>query len=355
MYINIQQLLKETSIRKNGFDYVSISKVVTNENSTDDNRFSAAELREIKAQPFISDATPLISNRFKVTASAGSMIPFATDIFVEALTNDFLDTIPPGFSWTPDQDIVPVIFSADFLEMYNVFAPSWDLPQLSQSTASSVNIVLRCVGKLGEQVFRARIVGFSDRVNSILVPVTFLEWANTKLEGSEPVKSLRLFIKTTDINNPDLIKYFDQKNYRLNKEKTLFGRSKQTLQGVISGLGIFGLLVIVLALMLFSFYLQLVIARSKDNLQLLLALGYSPSWLSRKMARQFVPVYILVVLFSLGLTQLMQWAFHHYVMFDRPELSSFVHWSVAGTALFIILLSVITNFSLVRRLLHRMS
>lgn len=354
MFINIQQLLKQTSIRKNGFEFISVSKLVTNENMGQDNRFSAADLQELKAKPFITDAAPLISNRFKVTASAGNVIPFASDIFVEALDNNFIDTVPPGFTWSPGQEKVPVIFSSDFLEMYNVFAPSWDLPQVSEGTASSISIYLRCVGKQGEQVFRANIVGFSDRVNSILVPINFLQWANATLEGEEANKSSRIFIKTTDANNSDLLKFLDQKDYRINREKTVFGRSKQVLQGIVSGLGIFGLLVIVLALMLFSFYLQLVIARSKDNLQLLLTLGYSPSWLSRKMARQFVPVYIFVVLIGLGFTQLIQWGFHRFVMFNRPELSSWVHWSVAATALGLILLSVITNYRLVRKLLYKM-
>jgi ABC-type lipoprotein release transport system permease subunit len=353
MFVNIQQLLRETNVRKNGFDYVSISKIVTNQSMGQDNRFSAAELREIKALPYVADAAPLISNRFKVTATAGTVIPFATDIFIEALDVNFIDTVPPGFSWREGQEVVPVIFSSDFLEMYNVFAPSWDLPQLSKETASTINIYLRCVGKLGAKVFRASIVGFSDRVNSILVPTSFLEYANNLLEGNEAVKSSRIFVKTADVSNSNLAKYFDEKNYRVNKERTLFGRSKQALQGIISGLGIFGLLVIVLALMLFSFYLQLVIARSKDNLQLLLTLGYSPSWLSNKMARQFVPVYVFVVLTGLAFTQAMQWAFHHYVMYNRPELSSYVHWSVATTALFLILLSIVTNFRMVRRLLHK--
>jgi hypothetical protein len=354
MFINIQHLLRQSSARKDGFDFVSVSKVVTNQNMGKDNRFTAADIQELKAQPFIADAAPLISNRFEVTASAGEVIPFASDIFIEALDESFIDTIPPGFTWSPGQSKVPVIFSSDFLEMYNVFAPGFDLPQLSQATASSVGIYLRCEGKLGEQVFQANIVGFSDRVNSILVPTDFLNWANDTLEGKEPIKSSRIFIKTTDLNNSDLLTFMDQKNYRINKERTVFGRSKQVLQGIVSGLGIFGLLVIMLALMLFSFYLQLVIARSKDNLQLLLTLGYPPSWLSKNLAKQFIPVYIFVVLTAFAFTQLIQWAFHHFVMYDRPELSTFVHWSVVAAASLLIVLSIITNYRLVRKLLYKM-
>ena len=354
MFINIQQLLHRTSIRKNGFDFVSVTKTITNENMGRDNRFDLAEVEEMKRVPLIEDAAPLTPNRFKVIASAGDLIPFSSDIFIEALDNAFIDTVPPGFTWREGQETVPIIFSSDFLEMYNVFAPSYGLPQLSQATASSISIVLRCEGRLAEQSFRANIVAFSDRVNSLLVPKSFLDWANKNLEGVDSVKASRVFIKTTDANNAEFLKFLDEKKYRINKEKTMFGRSKQLLQGILSGLGLFGLLVVVLALMLFSFYLQLVVARSKDNLELLLLLGYSPGWLSRRVAQQFVPVYVMVVLIALVITQLIQWAFHHYVMFDRPELSPLLHWSVPVVAIFLVILSIIANHTMVKRLLTRL-
>jgi hypothetical protein len=354
MFINIQDLVRKTSVRKNGYDYISVSKMITNENMGRDNRFSHSDIEELKAQSFIDDAAPLIPNEFEVVASAGEMIAFSSDIFIEALDNEFIDTVPPNFHWTEGQQSVPIIFSTDFLEMYNVFAPSYGLPQLSQATASNITIALQCRGRMGERVFNANIVAFSDRVNSLLAPKSFVDWANKNLEGVDSVKASRVFIKTRDANDASLLEFLDKKNYRVNKDKTMFGRSKQVLQGIVSGLGVFGLLVVILALMLFSFYLQLVIARSKDNLHLLLTLGYSPGWLGRNVAKQFVPVYIFVVLIALLFTQVMQWAFHHYVMYDRPELSSLVHWSVAGAAGLLIVLSIITNFRLVKRLLHRL-
>ena len=354
MFVNIQQLLGKNSIRKDGFDFISLSKLVTNDNMGKDNRFDANDIAELKAQPFIEDAAPLIPNEFDVIANGGNTIPFSSDIFIEALDNNFIDTVPPNFTWAEGQEIVPVIFSSDFLEMYNIIGPNLGLPQLSQATGSTLIIYLRCEGQLDTVVFRANIVAYSDRVNSVLVPKNFLEWANKTIEGVDSVKSSRIFIKTRDVNNSDLLKFMDQKHYRLNKEKTILGRSKQKLQGVISGLGVFGILVIILALMLFSFYLQLLIARSKDNLQLLLTIGYSPAWLSRNLARQFVPVYVFTILTALLLTQLMQWSFHHFAMYDRPELSSFVHWSVALAAVLLIAMSIFANYKMIKKLLYRM-
>ncbi|MGB3007820.1 MAG: hypothetical protein WBC06_14995 [Chitinophagaceae bacterium] len=354
MFINIQQLVKKTSIRKNGFDYISVTKLITNENMGQDNRFSPEDVATLKSQTFITDAAPLIPNRFRVIASAGDLLSFSSDIFIEALDVNFIDTVPPEFSWKEGQTRVPIIFSSELLEMFNVIAPSLGLKQLSQETASNLTISIRCEGRLGEQVFLANIVAFSDRVNSLLAPKSFIDWANKTFEGEEEVKASRIFLKTKDANNSRLLEFLEQKQYRINKDKTAFGRSKQILQGIVTGLGVFGALVIILALMLFSMYLQLVIARSKENLHLLLTIGYSPVWLSKKVARQFIPVYIFVVFVALLITQLLQWSFHHFVMYDRPELNSFIHWSVIITSLFLIFLSILANFSMVKKLLYKM-
>jgi hypothetical protein len=357
MYINIQQLLGGESQRKEGSDFISISKTITNETmgQLEKNLFNENDIKEITSQPFIEGVSPLVANRFRVQLSAGDIIPFSTDMFLESLDNNFIDTVPPNFTWQEGQDYIPIVFSSDFLEIYNVFAPGYGLPQLSEATASQVVVYITCYGANGvKQTFRSSIVALSDRVNSIIVPKNFLDWANKKFGNAADVKASRLYIKTKDANNPDFLSYLQQKNFKVNKDKTKFGRVKQVLQGIFSGLGIFGLLVVILALMLFSFYLQLMIARSKDNLQLLLLLGYSPNWLSKNVSKQFIPVYIGVVLVALALTEGMQWAFHHFAMFDRPELSTWLNWSVILTALLLIGLSLITNYRMVRKLLYRL-
>jgi hypothetical protein len=109
-----------------------------------------------------------------------------------------------------------------------------------------------------------------------------------------------------------------------------------------------------MALLLFSFYLQLVISRSREALQLLLLIGYSPRWLSRNVSRRFVPVYVLVVLAALAVTQLMQWAFNRYVMFGRQEIGALLHWAVILLAAMLVVLSVITNYRLVKKQVSRL-
>jgi hypothetical protein len=352
MFINLDQLLNKVNTRKNGFDFISISKKINDENQSIKSIFTKQEIDELKSKPFIDGVAPLIANEFRVHVEASGI--FGTDLFLETLDNEFIDTIPNSFQWQPGQMIVPLIISSDFLEAYNVFAPGNGLPQMSSTTAERLPITVQCSGQGKQLTFQARIVAFSDRINSVLAPKSFLDWANQNLGEATEHGATRLFIKTKDANNPDFLSYLDKKNYLVNKDKTRLGRTKQTLQAVFSGLGVFGLLVVVMALMLFSFYLQLLIARSKDNLQLLLLLGYSPNWLSKNVSKRFVPVYIFIVIAALAITQILQWAFHHTVMYDRPELSSAVNWIVIAIAVGLIILSIITNYRLVRKLLYKL-
>ncbi len=354
MFLNIQQLLSKNSVHKNGFDFISVTKKITNETmgQPGKNVFNAAEIEELQAQPFLEGVAPLEANEFHVQLNAGGI--FRTDLFLETLENEYIDTVPPSFHWQEGQLHIPIIISSDFLEAYNVFAPGQGLPQISQATAMGIPVMINCYGNGREEVFQGNIVAFSDRINSVLVPKTFLDWANQTFGEVKQPGASRLFIKTKDAGNPELLRFVDQKNYNINKDKTRFGRTKQTLQGIFSGLGIFGLLVVVLALMLFSFYLQLVIARSKDSLQLLLMLGYSPRWLSNNVSRQFIPVYIFIVVSALAAVQIIQWAFHRFAMYNRPELSSFVHWSIVLTAAGLIVIAILTNHKLVKRLLYKL-
>lgn len=350
MFVNIQQLLKENNPRKSGgYDFISISKTITNENMGKDNTFSNSDLLNLEKQPTISGVAPLISNKFRVRATAGDIIPFSTDLFLESINDNFIDTVPPNFTWQPGQMVVPIIFSSDFLEMYNVFAPAQGLPQLSAKTISSVNIILECSGTNGSQTFKGNIVALSDRINSLLVPKTFMNWSNLHFMGDTTIHASRVYIKTKDANDPKLISYLDSQDYHLNKEKVKFGRIKSILQNIVSALGVFGILVIVLALMLFSFYLQLMIAKSKDNLRLLLTLGYSPKWLSKSVAKTWLPVYLSIIVVALILTEVLHLLFLQLSFAEAANLSYFLNWSVWLTALFLFALTIFINVKLVNK------
>jgi len=355
LYINIDQLLKEKNPRKNGYDFISVTKTITNENMGKDNRFSITEIEDFKKQSFIADAAPLLSNQFRVKMSAGDIIPFSTDLFLESIQNSFIDTLPSSFTWQPGQTTVPIIFSADFLEMYNVFAPAQGLPQISESSIGAVNIILECSAPDGTVMkFRGNIVAVSDRLNTVLVPESFLKWSN-KLFSTQPQQpAARVYIKTTDANSVPLQNYLQQNNYHVNKDKTKFGRIKSTLQAIVAGLGGLAILVVLLSVLLFSFYLQLMISRSRDNLQLLLTLGYSTLWLSRTVAQKWIPAYAIIILIALAATQLFQYVFQTNFIAGQDALSPFIDYKVFILSLLLFLLCIFFTYRLIKTKLYKL-
>ncbi len=355
MFVNINQLLKSRDPKKTGYDYISLTKTIRNENMAADHSFTDADMADLKKQPFIDDVAAFHSNKFVMKANGGATLPFETDLFLESIDDRFIDTVPPSFAWKEGQVALPIIISSDYLELYNtVFAPSRDLPPFSEKTISSLVIAIDCYG-LGEtQRFRGNVVALSDRINTVVVPESFITWANDHFAHITGINPNKLYIKTRDANNPELLSYLQQKDYHINRDKTRFGRIKQILQAIVSGLAGFGVLVILLAMVLFSFYLQLMIARSRENLQLLLTIGYSPHWLSKTVARKWIPVYVAVMAGALLMTALLQLGFQYVIMHGREELSPSIHWLVGTVAVVVLLLSVAINNRLVKKLLYRL-
>ena len=104
--------------------------------------------------------------------------------------------------------------------------------------------------------------------------------------------------------------------------------------------------------MLFSFYLQLMIARSKENLQLLLTLGYSPGWLSTTVAKTWIPVYASVIVIAIIVTAIIHYFFGQISFVEKKDLPVFLHWSVFLVGLMLLVLSVVINFRLVKKELY---
>jgi len=179
-----------------------------------------------------------------------------------------------------------------------------------------------------------------------------MNWSNLHFSGDTAAHVSRVYIKTKDANDPKLISFLDQQDYHLNKDKVKFSRIKSILQNIVSALGVFGILVIVLALMLFSFYLQLMIAKSKDNLRLLLTLGYSPKWLAQSVVKTWLPVYLFIIIGALIITQLFHLLFLQLSFVSKADLSQLLHWSVWLIAILLLGLTVFINSRLVKKELN---
>ncbi len=289
-------------------DFLVIHKEIPADRSAHSS-FTVPEIRDLEHQPFVKSAGPITANLYRVAAAAGFHIRFSTDLFFESVPDTFLDHRPPGWHWEPGDVVVPVILSSQYLSMYNYgFALSQGLPQLSESAAEAIPINITISGPGGTSSLLARVVGFSDRISSILVPRQFMDWANAHYALAPAGPPSGMIIRVADPSDPALAAYLKTHHLQTDNEKLHYSRIRVILATVLSAIGLFGILVILLALMICAVNLRLMIAGNREEIRLLTVLGYESRTLSRALVGGLIPWYFGVAATGLVITGALEWA-----------------------------------------------
>lgn len=161
------------------------------------NTFSKDEIKDLKAQPFTKGVGAFTPSLFKVSAGLGMQeagIRLSTEMFFESVPDEYVDVSLDKWHFDEDTRIIPIIVPRNYLNLYNFgFAQSRSLPKLSEGLMSLVQMDIMMRGNGRVEQYKGNIVGFSNRLNTILVPQSFMDWAN---KNFAPEKKL---------NRPDLL------------------------------------------------------------------------------------------------------------------------------------------------------
>ena len=310
--------------------------------------FTEEEIAEIRAQPFSDRIAPFLSNAFPVSGyTENERFPdFYTELFFEAIPDEYIDVKSEDWQWNPDDETIPIIIPQDYLNLYNFgFAPSQGLPQIPKGVLSMINFRIRLhgQGRGNFDDYSGRIVGFSNRIHSILVPLNFLEWANEKygyFNESEPSK---IILVSTDPTDPAIIRYLDEKGYDTIREKLKSSRMNIILKFIISFLVVVATIIIGLAFLVFLLSLQLMISRSADKIRRLNKLGYHYREISRPYMVMLMILLAGVAGFSLLITSLLTKKFASMASAWNLDISTSLHGIIFGIGVGLILLIAIFN------------
>ena len=275
-------------------DYLIISKQVSSGLfGSRDNSFSAEEIADLEQQPFVAALGRFTPSKFQVSAGLGLGSALggglSTYMFLEAVPDRFLDLKPSDWHWEEGQQEVPLIIPRSYLGLYNsAFAQSQGLPLLSEATIGAIPLGLELRGGLEEQHYRGRIVGFSNRLNTLLVPEHFIQQMNRRLAPELPASPTRLILELHNPSDPAIVLYLREHSYESEGERLASGESMyflRLLSGVVLGIG---LLISALSAYLLLLSIYLLLQKNSRQLENLLLLGYSQ--------RQLVLPYILLTL-----------------------------------------------------------
>jgi len=337
IWSNFQVLLYgKTTHDSLGSSFITISKKVTQENMGKPRltTFNRQEITAIRQAPQVQDAGVFSSNKFPAYIRLDYVVGFSTDIFLESVPHQFMDTIPANWIWEKGSREVPIILSTEFLNLYNYgFALSRGLPQLSKATIQTLVFDLVVGPPEKKRVFAAKVAGFSDRISSVLVPQNFMEFANKEFAATTDITISRLILKVKDPSDPSFIDFLSKNNYETNTENLRWNKLRSIIEIIVMATGALALLLIGICTLVFILFIELAIARAKQSLELLNQTGYAPSFLRKYMAKKFLPLMIWAVGLAVFATCLLQYFVAQKatgLSLSLPELPGIYYWITTG-------------------------
>lgn len=269
---------EDSFVRK---DYLVINKRVTAGNmwGVDSTGFSSAELSDINAQPWVRKVGAFRSADYRLYASVGEKATgrsMSTYLFFESIPSEFIDVADEQWKYEAGSETVPIIVSKDYLSLYNFgFAGTVGMPQLSENTISSVPLTIRVRPENGksERIFNGRIVGFSNRLNTILVPEEFMIWSNSEFSLSgTPKAPSRLILDVSSPGDVRIKDYMEEHGYEIAGDK---GNSTAAyLVNVITAVVLaVGVVITLLSFFILLLSISLLIQKNARKMHSLIMLG----------------------------------------------------------------------------------
>ena len=266
-------------------DFIIVSKRVSTIGSLVGNSgtFSEGEQLDVKNQPFVKNVGAFCPAQFKVSASVdmkGSQL--STALFFESVPDDFVDIDAPKWTFKEGQRDIPIVIPRNYLNLYNFgFAQSRNLPQLSEGMMGMIPMEVQLRGGGRYETMKGRIVGFSTRLNTILVPQSFMNWANTYFGGGETSHPSRLIVEVSNPADERIAKFFQERGYETEDDKLDAGKTTWFLKMIVGIVLAVGLLITILSFYILMLSIYLLLQKNAVKLQNLLLIGYTPSQVAR--------------------------------------------------------------------------
>lgn len=353
---NYHQILYSKTSQDSIADFLVVNKIITN-NNVGDATLSTAEINDLKQQPFVEKIGTLTPSNFRVgVQSISRQIPFYSDFFFESVPDEFLDVDSPDWKWDGTNTFIPMIIPNMFLDMYNFgYAQSQHLPQLSQELIKNLPVQILVQTPGGVETFYGKVVGFSDRISSVLVPQPFMDWANEKFGTGTGQQPSRVIIQTNDADGSALADYLSKHGLSANTEKTRFEKYRNIINAVVATSWATGGLMLLFALLVFTMFIQLAIASAKDEIALLITLGAAPGQLQSFLRRQFLPANVITVLLALGVVAVLQALLQRMLAAQHIFMSSWLSYYTLASAVLILLMLTLVNNRSIRKYTTRVS
>ncbi len=294
-----------------GENYLIVNKKISLLNTLNlqkNSTFSNEQLSEINSCTGVEAVGGFQRNNFQATGSLlfndAEINGFQTDLFMESVPNNFVEIGQPEWNWNEGQEI-PIILPAEFLNLYNLnYAPSRGFPQISQSMLKLIRLQIKITGQNKTHLYIGKIVGFTHRIQSILVPEKFLLWANNNFGNpNRQIKDepQRIIIKTNSKNPQELIEYLNTHQLETNQELLKSTKFYFLVISIFTSIFILGFIILFNSISSSLMHFKLQIEKLTYEIQTLKLLGFHES--------KLVQIFTLPMLIKNGFVLLIAYLF----------------------------------------------
>ena len=285
-------------------DYLVVSKKIGMANALGQQHsgFSKDEIADLQAQPFVKGVGQFTSTAYKAEATMGvsGMKILNSELFFESVPDPFVDVSLDNWHYTPGDTLVPVILPRSYIAMYNFgFAQNHSLPKINEGLVGMIDLHIQVQGKGGQGYFKGKVIGFSSKLNTILVPQSFMAWSNNHFSPDSELPPSRLILDVTNPADQRIGTYLEEHNYELEDNNLDAEKTTYFLKLMVTLVMGVGVVISALSFYVLLLSIYLLVQKNTTKLQNLLLIGYSPSRVAYQMLTLALNFAVLVASFSL--------------------------------------------------------
>lgn len=335
-------------------DYLIVSKKIgsaaTLTGRTHD--FSNSEIDDLAQQPFVRKTGRFSSAEYKVDARMGinGQSLLNTELPFESVPDDFIDVSSEQWHYTPGDRTVPIILPRTYINMYNFgFAQSHNLPKISDGLVGMIDMVVTIHGGGHTDEYKGRVIGFSNRLNSILVPQAFIEWSNAKYAPEQHSQPNRLMVEVANPTDERIAQYLEQQGYEVDDDKLQAEKTTYFLKMVVVLVMAVGLVISILSFYILMLSIYLLVQKNASKLENLLLIGYSPSRVARPYQLITIGLNCLVLVIAIVVLWLVRAYYMQTVELLYPQIPEGTMLPAIALGLVLLVVVSLLNMAAIRR------
>jgi ABC-type antimicrobial peptide transport system permease subunit len=300
-FIQINSSNEKTSVLGN--DILLVQRKISNFSTLSivNPNFSSSDIVKLKGTAGIASIQPVINNSFPVSFETNDqLVPyFRSDIFLQSVPEEFLEIEKSHWNWSKYDKTVPIALPRDFVLMLNTFMLAQNMPQLSDEIIKDVKFKFTIGEGKQKEWFDAKIEGFSNEFNAILIPESFMKYCNEKHGDVKKLKTNQLIVKGISGEFGKLSAAFESKGLEAKSNQMVTARLKSILEKTILITAVISLITLLLSGLIMVQFLQLLLSRSSYEIKTLYLLGYSRNSIRKIFFKYFISLFGIMGIVSL--------------------------------------------------------